>query len=247
MKTVTVEGEMSYLLSDRCIYRPSQRQKQAAANAIDLFSMLTKDVKRVEFIAFPTDPRFKGANYVLNFVMQKYEWGGYTRIEADQWFSVNRTEGNVYSKFAYKDMTFDIYADEIYFSNRHGGVDMTEQFRFPDLFGKGPQNIHRHTHTDKYMYKTNSNDITFRAVYNTMTTQFANRLNLAINDTPNKDEEETVPPTHTDLNGILVYNGKVAAGTEFVTIPTDNLPLGMLLYSISSPVGNPLTGKICVE
>ncbi|MBD5279874.1 MAG: hypothetical protein HDS35_04960 [Bacteroides sp.] len=232
LKTVTVEGETAYLLSDKSIYRPTQRQKMAAANAIDLLllmaipqvdvnpfsksvkipgggdvavfidyleatsqdlaSMLTKDVKRVEFIAFPTDPRFKGANYVLNFVMQKYEWGGYTRIEADQWFSVNRTEGNVYSKFAYKNMTFDLYADEINFSNRHGGVEMTEQFRFPDFYGKGPQDIQRLTHTDKYLYKTNSNDITFRAVYNTETTQFANRLNLAINHSPHKDEEETV-------------------------------------------------------
>lgn len=162
------------------------------ATSEDLASMLAKDVRRVEFIAFPTDPRFKGANYVLNFVMQKYEWGGYTRLEADKWFSVNRTEGNVYSKFAYKNMTFDIYADEIFFSNNHGGYDITEQFRFTDLYGKGPQDVQRHEYTNKYRYLTNSNDITFRAVYNTGSTQLTNSLNLAFNNTPHKDEEEKV-------------------------------------------------------
>lgn len=232
LKNVSVDADYASNYSDKTVYRPTQRQKQAAANATDLLlfmalpqievnpftqsvnipgggnvaifidyleatsqdlaSMLTKDVKQVEFMAFPTDPRFKGANYVLNFVMQKYEWGGYTRIEADKWFSVNRTECNVYSKFVYKDMTFDFYADEIYFSNRHGGADMTEQFRFTDFYGKGPRDILRRTYTDRYLYKTNSNDITFRAVYNTETTQFANRLNLAIDNTPHRDEEETV-------------------------------------------------------
>lgn len=59
------------------------------------------------------------------------------------------------------------------------------------------------------------------------------------------DENTTV--SVMDMNGILVYNSKVAAGTESVAIPTDNLPLGILLYSISSPEGKPLTGKICVE
>lgn len=232
LETVSVETEYASAYSDKTVYRPTQRQKNASANATDLLlqmsipqvdvnpvtkaiklpggeniavfidcleatpqelaTMLTKDVKRVEFMAFPRDPRFKGAPYVLNFVMQRYEWGGYTRLEAEQWFSVNRTEGNIYSKFAYKNMTFDIYADEILFSNRHGGVDMTEQFKFTDLYGAGPKNIQRRTYTDKYLYRTNSNDITFRAVYNTETTQFANSLNFALNNTPHEDEEEHV-------------------------------------------------------
>ncbi len=240
LKTLNVESDYASIYPDKTVYRPTQRQKNASADATDLLlqmaipqidvnpvtksikipggeevgvfidyieaspqdlaSMLTKDLKRVEFMAFPTDPRFKGANYVLNFVMQKYEWGGYTRLEADKWFSVNRTEGNLYSKFAYKNMTFDIYADEILFSNRHGGADMTEQFRFTDLYGKGPQTIHRHGYTEKYRYLTNSNDLTIRAVYNTENTQFTNSLNFALNNTPHKDEEEKVEYSDPSLS-----------------------------------------------
>lgn len=158
----------------------------------DMTGMLTKDVKRVEYLTFPTDPRFKGAPYVINFVMQRYVWGGYTRIGADQWWSVNRTEGNLYSKFVYKRMTFDVYADEIYFTNDHGGADMTERFRFTDLYGQGPREVVRHSLSDSYKYRTNSNDITFRAVYNTDATQLANRFNVALNNTPHDDASSIV-------------------------------------------------------
>ena len=82
-----------------------------AASAQDLSGMNTNDVKKVEYLTYPTDPRFRGAKYVVNFIMQKYEWGGYTKLNADKWFGVNRTEASVFSKFVYKRMTFDLYAD----------------------------------------------------------------------------------------------------------------------------------------
>lgn len=112
-----------------------------AASAQDLSGMRTTDVKKVEYLIYPTDPRFRGAQYVINFVMQKYEWGGYTKLNADKWFGVNRSEASVYSKFSYKRMTFDLYADEIYLTNRHTGTESTETFRFPDLYGKGPKQL----------------------------------------------------------------------------------------------------------
>ena len=71
-----------------------------AASAQDLSGMRTTDVKKVEYLIYPTDPRFRGAQYVINFVMQKYEWGGYTKLSADKWFGVNRSEASVYSKFS---------------------------------------------------------------------------------------------------------------------------------------------------
>lgn len=70
------------------------------ATSQDLQGMRTQDVKKVEYYLYPTDPRFQGARYVINFIMQKYEWGGYTKISANKWFGVNRTEGEVYSKMA---------------------------------------------------------------------------------------------------------------------------------------------------
>ncbi len=67
------------------------------ATTQDLQGMMTQDVKKVEYYLHPTDPRFQGAHYAINFIMQKYEWGGYTKVTANKWFGVNRTEGEVYS------------------------------------------------------------------------------------------------------------------------------------------------------
>ncbi len=170
-----------------------------AATTQDLSSMNTTDVKKVEFYAFSHDPRFKGANYVINFIMNKYEWGGYTRLNADQWFSIHRTEGSVYSKFVYKKMTFDIFANEIYFSNRHRGANVTELFRFTDLKNSGPAEITRKSSTDKSRYNVNLNDLSFRAVYSDDKSQFANSLGITFQNTPHEDMTNTVRYSTQDL------------------------------------------------
>lgn len=107
------------------------------ATSADLQGMKTQDVKKVEYYMHPSDARFQGAKYVINFVMQKYEWGGYTKLTADKWFGVNRTEGSLYSKMTYKRMTFDVFADERYLTNRHMGQTSTEHFNFTDFNGEG--------------------------------------------------------------------------------------------------------------
>lgn len=122
------------------------------ATSEDLKGMKTQDVKKVEYYMHPSDARFQGAKYVINFVMQKYEWGGYTKLNANKWFGVNRTEGSVYSKISYKKMIFDIYADEIYLTNRHTGQSSVERFNFTDLYGKGPQSITRTSETKSSLY-----------------------------------------------------------------------------------------------
>ncbi len=114
LKTVTVEGDNTSLLSNKSIYRPTQRQKSASQNAVDLLRHMaipqisinfmdntvttltgqniafyinylpaspedieglnTADVKRIECLDFPIDPRFNGKDHVLNFIIQKYKY-----------------------------------------------------------------------------------------------------------------------------------------------------------------------------
>ena len=56
------------------------------ASKEEIAGMRTMDVARVEVFDYPKDPRFSGARHVVNFVMQKYEYGGYTRVGAAQTF-----------------------------------------------------------------------------------------------------------------------------------------------------------------
>lgn len=176
------------------------------ATAEDLSGMKTQDVKKVEYFMHPSDARFQGAKYVINFVMQKYEWGGYTKITADKSFGVNSTEASVYSKMKYKRMTFDVFADENYLTNRHIGENSVEHFKFTDLYGKGPQDIIRTSETKSSLYRNNSNDISLRAYYNTENFQFSNRVAYSLANTP-----------HNDLLNILSYSSDILPMSESFT------------------------------
>lgn len=156
----------------------------AAASEQDLIGLRPNDVKKVEYLLYPQDPRFKGALYVVNFIVQKYEWGGYTKITVNKWFVVNRTEGSVYSKFAYKDMNFDIFADEKYLTNRHSGTKSVETFRFPNLFEQGETEVERYTAPLSSRYRNNNNDIAFRALYSSGQVQISNKLSFSLTSIP---------------------------------------------------------------
>ena len=189
------------------------------ATTQDLQGMRTQDVKKVEYYLHPVDPRFQGAHYAINFIMQKYEWGGYTKVSANKWFGVNRTEGEVYSKMAYKSMIFDVYADEISMTDRHGGTEESEIFHFTDLYGHGPQTIERITRTNSSLYRNNSNDFAIRALYNSEKIRISNRLSYSLTNVPHDDKRNALtyssslfPATYSSSlasshNWALSYNG----------------------------------------
>lgn len=206
------------------------------ATTQDLQGMRTQDVKKVEYYLHPTDPRFQGAHYAINFIMQKYEWGGYTKLSANKWFGVNRTEGEVYSKMAYKSMIFDLYADEIYLTNRHGGASSVETFRFDDLYGTGPQTVERTSETNSSLYRNNSNDFALRALYNSDKARISNRISYSLTNVPHNDAVNSLlyssdlfsPTTATSLtsshNWALTYDGnfyvKISPKLSFEAVAT---------------------------
>lgn len=202
-----------------------------AASAQDLSGMRTNDVKRVEYLLYPSDPRFRGAQYVINFVMQKYEWGGYTKLNADKWFGVNRSEASVYSKFAYKRMTFDFYVDEIYLTDRHTGIRSVEKFQFPDLFGNGPETVERTSSPLSMLYRNNSNDIAFRALYSTDKVQISNKLSFACTSVPHNDTKNSLTYADSFLPGStaksISSNHSWSLDYNFETYASLNQKLGM--------------------
>lgn len=68
----------------------------------DLSGMNIQDVKRVEYYEFPSDPRFLGKRYVVNFIMTRYEYGGYTRLYGYEYTISNNQNLQMNSRFQYK-------------------------------------------------------------------------------------------------------------------------------------------------
>ena len=87
------------------------------------------DVKRVEYLDFPTDSRFQRARHVVNFITHSYSYGGYTKFSAKERFMARSGETSVYSKFAYKEMEYDFVLSGEYDCNYHIGSVTDETYR----------------------------------------------------------------------------------------------------------------------
>ena len=82
------------------------------ASSEDIDGLLTTDVRRVEYLDFPTDPRFQGREHVVHFIVHKYEYGGYTKLSVNENFLTGLSSNvSVFSKFAY--ITTFMWADPI--------------------------------------------------------------------------------------------------------------------------------------
>ena len=80
------------------------------ASKEEMEGLRTSDVKKVEYLEFPTDPRFRGAQRVINIIVQEYAYGGYTKLTTNENFLVGfSSRNNIFSKFSYKKMTYDLY------------------------------------------------------------------------------------------------------------------------------------------
>lgn len=95
----------------------------------DVSGLNTSDVKRVEYLDYPVDPRFRRAQHVVNFVTRSYAYGGYTKLSGKERFMVHSGEASVYSKFACRRMEYDIMVSGDYDYNPHIGSVTDETYR----------------------------------------------------------------------------------------------------------------------
>lgn len=99
------------------------------ASAEDVNGLNPNDVKRVEYFDFPIDPRFQRAQHVVNFITHSYTYGGYTKLSGKEHFMVSSGEASAYSKFAYKEMEYDLMVSGDYDYNPHVGSVSDETYR----------------------------------------------------------------------------------------------------------------------
>lgn len=148
------------------------------ASAEDVADMNTRDVIRVEVIDYPVDPIFRDAAHVVNYIMQKYEYGGYTKLNSTEIFLNSfQARNTVNSKMVYKRMTFDARAGYNYYNNSHNGADKEERFRLPGYGDIAPDGISRRQTFEDSKFIRDIPSASFRALYQSPATQLSSTLN----------------------------------------------------------------------
>lgn len=263
---VTVEGSAATAYSDKTVYLPTQRQKNASQNATDLLRFMaipqirigvtdnsvtdnfgkevslfingveassdeleglrTADVRRVEYLEFPTDPRYKGAQKAVNFIVQEYAYGGYTKVSVSENFLVGlSSRANVFSKFSYKKMSYDLYVGSNNSDCRHMGTATSESYLLAPNGGESVR-VKRDEALNDTHFKKNQIPVTFRASYNADNIQVRNTIGFVHDDTPVSDIEGEVKFSgfRKDNSGFkrsnpMRRNSAIYAGSFFLALP----------------------------
>ncbi len=160
----------------------------------DISGLRPEDVVRVEVLNYPEDPRFQSAPHVVNFIMQHYEWGGYTKLTAaGRTLALDRINGSVYSKFVYDKWTFDANGSgEWTYLGRNPSTN-TQVFRDIDYMGKHYDEITRHTFgSHDYNSRTNSQWASVRASYQSQNSYIQHSISFGRSGKPVEDNKSTV-------------------------------------------------------
>lgn len=149
------------------------------ASQDEMFGLYPEDVRKVEYIEFPVDPRFRGAPRVINIIVQEYAFGGYTKLSVNESFVAGfNSEVNLFSKFTYKKMTYDIFAGSSYGNSHHFYNDTESIYSLKDEYGR-VFTLTRDESANKAHARKTTYPIAFRATYNTEKIQMRNILGFS--------------------------------------------------------------------
>lgn len=158
------------------------------ASEQDLTGMRMADVKKVEYYDYPKDPRFQGSAHAVNFIMQKYEYGGYLKVYAHEFFIANSGQLNLYSKIQYKKMTYDLGVGGYYRNGNHDFNNTVETYRLPQRDGSIKQ-FERYSTTDDAESRRRYVWPTFKALYRTDKISDCQSFPLELAERHNRVEE----------------------------------------------------------
>lgn len=189
------------------------------ASKEEMEGLRTPDVKKVEYLEFPIDPRFRGAQRVINIIVQEYAYGGYTKLTTNENFLVGfSSRNNIFSKFSYKKMTYDLYVGANNWNNHNIGNNVKGIYSLKDADGKDYQ-LSRTETLDGSHYKQNQYPLTFRAIYASEKIQIRNtvgftHLSVPVYDQrgnltyqPGSEQNYTFNRSNPNRNNSLAYQG----------------------------------------
>lgn len=86
------------------------------------------DVARVNYLQSPSDPRYRGKQYVLDIMLRKSDYGGYAVIDAGQGIILDEGQYTLTGKVTRKKWTFQAYADAHY--RNAGDIETSTDTRY---------------------------------------------------------------------------------------------------------------------
>lgn len=136
------------------------------ATAEEIKGLLPEDVLRVEVLEYPQDPRFNSAPYVVNFIMKRYEWGGYTKLAvAGSTLSSDQIGPDVFSRFVYKRWTVDAFVNSNWSRQSRNPSSNETAFRDVDFNGVHYDEITREWTAGDYLSRSNSQYASITALF----------------------------------------------------------------------------------
>lgn len=180
------------------------------ATAEEVGGLKPNDVKTVEYLDFPIDPRFGRSPHVINFITHSHSYGGYTKINGKEQFMIHRGEASFYSKFAYRKMEYDLMASGDYDNNSHIGSSSNETYCLK------PETIHRESGTETGRYRQRSLISALRASWHKNDNfSFRNLISYRRTNTPE---------CHT--SGFVNFSDRYNSETYHSASPSANNALG---------------------
>ena len=146
------------------------------------------DVKKIEYLEFSTDPRFRGAQRVINIIVQEYAYGGYTKLTTNENFLVGfSSRNNIFSKFSFKKMTYDLYIGANNWNNHHIGNTVKGIYSLKNADGTDYE-LTRTESLDGSHFKQNQYPVTLRATYASEKIQIRNTIGFTHSSIPTNDQ-----------------------------------------------------------
>lgn len=164
-----------------------------------------KEVEKVEVLENPSDPRFKNARHVVNFIMVKYEWGGYTKFNGNQTLEELAGAYSAYSKAAYRRMTYEVGIGADYNNSKNIGNEEETEYIFPNSTLNIIEDLHTKSKKRTGWYAT------ARIGYNDERNNVSNDLTYVGDKSPAATQKGSIryaPPIYADSEQQSTRNSK---------------------------------------
>lgn len=149
----------------------------------EVADLRTMNVLRVETFENPRDPRFKGAEFVVNFVLVRYEYGGYAKVMGEQLIVTPKGNYSASSRLTYKKMDFQVSGGYKYSRDKHYGSDSRVDYRFPDM------DVTKDVTPEDGLSENRVGYTTLRGIYQTKKMVIDNSVGITFNRTPDNFQQ----------------------------------------------------------